>query len=121
MSVIHTARVILVVEDEWLVRDDIAHALRAAGWDVLEADTAEAAIAFLRAGRHIDLVFTDIQLAGHMSGWDVAEACRVERADFPIVYASGNSADRTRQVSRSLFFDKPYQAAAILEACHRLG
>ena len=45
-----TSRVILVVEDEWLVRDAIVQALRDAGWQVLEASTAEDAIALLRAG-----------------------------------------------------------------------
>jgi len=91
-----TSRVILVVEDEWLVRDVVAQALRDAGWQVIEASTAEDAIALMRTGhRHIDVVFTDIQLAGRLCGWDVAEQCRAARADVPVIYASG-----TRPIAR---------------------
>jgi CheY-like chemotaxis protein len=114
-------RVVLIVEDEWLLRDLIAHDFRDAGWEVLDVGTAEGALALLREGRRIDVVFTDIQLAGYLSGWDVAEAFRTGRADIPIVYTSGNSVDRSRRVHPSLFFDKPYQPAAIIEACHRLA
>lgn len=114
--------VILVVEDEWLVRDVVVQALRDAGWQVIEASTAEDAIALTRAGhQHIDVVFTDIQLAGRLSGWDVAEQCRAARADFPVIYASGNAADRSRRVAGSLFFNKPYSTADVVDACGRLG
>lgn len=121
MSPSGKSRVILVVEDEWIVRETIAEALRGEGWSILEASTAEEAIALAQAGQRIDLVFTDIQLAGHLSGWDVAEQVRAVQADVPIIYASGNSIDRSRRVADSLFFDKPYRPDAILEACRRLS
>ena len=114
------SRVILVVEDEWLVRAVIAHELRSAGWKVLEANTAEHAIAYVLAKRRIDLMFTDIQLAGQLSGWDLAEHFRAYQADLPVIYTSGNSADRSRSVEGSLFFDKPYEIGAVVEACGRL-
>jgi CheY-like chemotaxis protein len=63
-----TPRLVLVVEDEWLLRDLVVKALRSAGCDVLEAGTAEVAIAYLQAGHCIDVVFTDIQLAGELTG-----------------------------------------------------
>jgi CheY-like chemotaxis protein len=112
---------VLVVEDEGLVRYAIAQELRNAGLHVLETRTAEDAIAFLHAGLPIDVVFTDIQLAGHLSGWDVAEQFRAGRANLPIIYTSGNSVDRSRRVASSLFFDKPYDAAAVVQACRRVS
>ena len=121
MSSSSTSRVALVVEDEWLLRDVIAEALRCAGWVVLETSTAEDAIALIRAGHRIDLVFTDIQLAGVQCGWDLAEQCRAVQPELPIIYASGNAADRSRRVAGSLFFDKPYQPEKIVEACRRLS
>jgi CheY-like chemotaxis protein len=57
--------------------------------------------------RRIDVVLTDIELAGRISGWDVAEQFRAARADVLIIYTSGNSADRSRRVPDSVFFDKP--------------
>jgi CheY-like chemotaxis protein len=56
--------VVLVVEDEWLVRGFLVSHLQDAGWRVLEADSAEQAIAMLKAGQPIGILVTDIQLAG---------------------------------------------------------
>jgi CheY-like chemotaxis protein len=84
-----------VVEDEWAVRCLIAQQLRDGGWDVLQATTAEDAIKCLQRGDRVDIVFTDIQLAGVLNGWDVAEQFRAVRADMPIIYTSGNSVDPT--------------------------
>src|SRR5690606_7608363 len=64
-------RVVLVVEDEWLVRAEIASALRDAGWQVFEADSGEAAIALAESCDNLGVVFTDIQLHGYHNGWDV--------------------------------------------------
>jgi CheY-like chemotaxis protein len=72
------------------------------------------------SGIPVDVVFTDIGLNGSSSGWAVAEAFRARRADIPVVYASGNAADRSRRVAGSLFFNKPYQPAEILRACETL-
>jgi CheY-like chemotaxis protein len=111
--------IVLVVEDEFLVREHIAQYLQGGGCVVLEADTAEQAIAMCKAGAPVDVVFTDIQLNGSASGWDVAETFRTARPGIAVVYTSGNSTDRSRRVPDSLFFDKPYNTADILEACRR--
>lgn len=116
-----TSRVILVVEDEWMVRSLIVDELRSAGWEVLETSTAEDALALLRSGHRIHVVFTDIQLASEMCGWDLAEQFRSAQPDIPVVYTSGNSADRKRSVAGSVFFDKPYRAHEVVEACLRLS
>ena len=110
---------VLVVEDEWLVRDVIATDFKDAGWHVLEASTGESAIGIIEANPHIDVLFTDIQLAGQLNGWDVAEACRAVKPQMPVIYASGNTIDRSRAVDNSQFFSKPYRAAEILKACRR--
>jgi CheY-like chemotaxis protein len=86
----------------------------------LQTSSGEIAIEFLASGRQIDLIFTDIQLAGALSGWDVAERARTSQAAIPVIYTSGNAADRSRAVHGSLFFDKPYDTSEIVEACSRL-
>ena len=113
------ARVALVVEDEWIVRNNIVNELRESGWTVVETATGEEALALL-ADREVDVVLTDIQLAGPMTGWDVAHAARTAKPDLPIIYASANVPDPLRRVEGSLFFGKPYDAAEIVDACHRL-
>jgi CheY-like chemotaxis protein len=93
--------VVLVVEDDALLLYNIAHALRGEGWLVLQARTGADAIAHLGAAERVDVVFTDIQLPGPLSGWDVADACRSSRHDMPVIYTSGNAADRTVISSRN--------------------
>jgi CheY-like chemotaxis protein len=110
-----------VVEDEYFVREDIVSYLRDAGCAVVEAETGEHAIDICKSGVPVDVVFTDIQLPGSASGFDVAITFRAAVADIPVVYASGNSGNRDRSVTDSLFFSKPYQSSEILTACLRLN
>ena len=111
---------ILVVEDEYFVREDIVSYLHDAGCAVVEAETGEYAIDICKLGVPIDVVFTDVQLPGLASGFDVAETFRAAVADIPVVYTSGNSGNRDRCVVGSLFFGKPYHSSEILTACLRL-
>jgi CheY-like chemotaxis protein len=111
-------RTILIVEDDFFIRTEIAAEFRAARWRVLESASAEGAIALL--ARRVDIVFTDIRLAGELAGWDVADAFRRMSPEAPVVYASGNAPDRFRQVEGSHFFGKPYVPAAVLSLCLEL-
>ena len=64
---------ILVVEDNGLLRAEIAEALRSVGCRVLEALSGETAVALIRSGAGIQMLITDIQLGGNLTGWDVAD------------------------------------------------
>ena len=112
--------VVLVVEDEFLIRDNIVGHFREAGCLVLEAQSGEQALALLRQDRVIDVVFTDIRLSGELTGWDVGAACRAMWSDVAVIYASGHSVEPERCVSGSMFFDKPYRPERVLEACQSL-
>ena len=112
--------VVLLVEDEWLIRADMAAGLEKAGWTVVEASTGKGAIGQLRNGVEIDLLVTDIQLADDLSGWDVAESAREVRPDFPVIYTSGNPRNPSRQVEDSIFLSKPCEGSEIIEAGRRL-
>lgn len=111
---------VLVIEDEFLVLEGIVGYLQDAGCTVIEAATGESAIAVCSSGVTVDVVFTDIQLPGAASGFDVAETFRAVHADMPVMYASGYSGNRDRCVAGSTFFEKPYQATRILNACRQL-
>ena len=73
---------ILVVEDEFIVREDIARYLRDAGWVVVEAESGHRAVAMCRSDTPVDVLFTDIQLNDSVNGWEVAEAFRAARGKF---------------------------------------
>jgi CheY-like chemotaxis protein len=108
---------VLVVEDDVLVRDDIASYLRDQGCAVVEAATGERAIALCGSGMAVDVLFTDINLGGAATGWEVAEAFRAARPELPVVYASSNRVDRARCVPDSVFLSKPYRLGDVLSAC----
>lgn len=114
------AVVVLVVEDEFFVRCDIAACLRDAGYTVIDTDSGEEAIELCNSGMSIDIVFTDINLIGPTTGWDVAECFRTERPEGPVLYTSGKSIDAQRRVIKSEFVAKPYKSADVLKACQRL-
>lgn len=115
-----TEVVVLVVEDELVVRSNIADCLRDAGYTVVETDSGEGAITLCNSNMAIDLVFTDINLVGSASGWDVANYFRAYRPDVGVIYASGKTADPRRCVSGSVFVPKPYKSSDILEVCEQL-
>ena len=112
--------VVLVVEDEFLVRYNIASSLHEAGYLVVEAGSGEEAIALCNSDTSIDVLLTDVNLGGSASGWDVAECFRVARPDVPVVYTSGKSIDPGRRIPGSVFVTKPYQNEEILDVCQRL-
>ena len=112
--------VVLVVEDEILVRFDVASCLEDAGYVVVEASTGEAAIAMCNSSTSIDMVITDINLGGLVSGWDVAERFRTVLPNMPVLYTSGEAIDRSRCVSGSAVLAKPYHNSDILKECQRL-
>lgn len=82
---------VLVVEDDALVRRHACSELHRLGYRVLEADGASAAMAFVDAGEHIDLLFTDIVMPGG-SGPELAAAVRARRPGAKLLFTSGYSA-----------------------------
>jgi CheY-like chemotaxis protein len=115
-----TAPVVLIAEDEWILREEICEKFREARWTVVEASTAEGCMEFAQKGLRIDALVTDIQLSGYTSGWDVAELFRSLDPNLPVIYASGNSIQNSRMVPGSVFFTKPCKTTELLETCERL-
>lgn len=81
--------VVLIVEDDLLLRIDAVAMIEAAGFDVVEAASADDAIKILEARRDITVVFTDIQMPGSMDGLKLARAVRGRWPPIKIVATSG--------------------------------
>lgn len=120
MMAANESAIVLVVEDEGLLRAMIAEELRDAGFTVLEAADGESAANILCGSARVDLLFTDIRLPGPLDGWDVAKLGRRARAALPVIYASGYTVDRTGEVDGAIFLHKPYQPSQIVETIRRL-
>jgi CheY-like chemotaxis protein len=113
--------IVLVVEDNFFLRWNLADHLREAGYVVKEAESAQRAIEFCHNGTRIDILVTDIQLSDRGSGWEVAEAFRALWDQIPIIYTSGCASEPARPVANSVFFNKPYEPTKIVKACQQLA
>src|ERR1700683_5360591 len=80
---------ILIVEDEALVRLYAVDTVTAAGFDVVEAASADEAIRILESRSDIRVVFTDIQMPGLMDGLKLAQAVRDRWPPIKIIVTSG--------------------------------
>jgi DNA-binding response OmpR family regulator len=114
----------LIVEDEWLLRLELAEELATAGWQVREAGTGEEALKLLeqiQSDEHrVDFLVTDIRLGGPVNGWDVAEAGRKIWPGIPVIYVSANPIVENRRVEGSAFLSKPVEVENLIIACRRL-
>jgi DNA-binding response OmpR family regulator len=96
---------VLVVEDEVLIRALIADELRAEGFLVIEAATADQALSYFQAGVQVDLVLTDIEMPGSINGVDLIQRLRVVSPNLPTVLTSGISPDAHEA---DAFVSKPF-------------
>src|SRR6201996_3219052 len=113
--------VVLVVEDEFLIRMDALDMIRGAGFDVLEAANADEAIAILEVRPDITLVFTDIQMPGSMDGLKLAAAIRGRWPPIKIIATSGHYVMREGDLpAGGVFLAKPYTLERVSTLLHKL-
>ncbi|MET4384842.1 CheY-like chemotaxis protein [Bradyrhizobium sp. F1.4.3] len=84
-----TRPLVLIVEDEVLLRWTVAEALEAAGFDVVEAGSAIEAISILEKRADICAVFTDIQMPGSIDGLKLAHLISFRWPPIRIIATSG--------------------------------
>jgi two-component system, response regulator PdtaR len=113
--------IVLIVEDEFLIRMDAVDMVRAAGFDVLEAENADDAILILESRLDITVVFTDVQMPGSMDGLKLAAAIRGRWPPIKIVATSGMArVSKDDLPSGSRFLPKPYSARQIVTTLREL-
>lgn len=113
--------VVLVVEDDTLIRMGAVDLVRAAGYEALEAQDADEAIRILESRTDIGLVFTDVQMPGTMDGMKLSHYIRERWPPVKLLVASGNAIiEESSLPSGSQFFPKPYDDHAIADAIARL-
>jgi CheY-like chemotaxis protein len=101
--------VVLIVEDELLLRMNAVEMIAAAGFEVVEAGNADEAIEILESRRDITVVFTDIQMPGSMDGLKLARAVRGRWPPIKIVATSGHvHVSETDLPEGGRFLPKPY-------------
>jgi CheY-like chemotaxis protein len=115
---------VLVVEDDPLIRQILDEALTDGGYAVRVATTGEEAIALLdESGAAFQALITDVDLApGKLTGWDVARHAREITADIPVIYISGASGGdwASKGVPKSMLMSKPFTSAQMVTAVSQL-
>ena len=101
--------VLLIVEDELLVRTVAVEIAEEAGFAVLEAGDAEEAIRLLQSRPDIRVVLTDINMPGSLDGLELAQAIRLRWPPIQIVVTSGKMTPAADELpERTHFVPKPY-------------
>ena len=115
MGRVDSARsVVLIVEDEFLLRMDAVDMIAAAGFEAVEAANADEAIKILEARRDITVVFTDIQMPGSMDGLKLARAVRGRWPPIKIVATSGHLHVKESDLPEGgRFLPKPYNSLQV--------
>jgi CheY-like chemotaxis protein len=120
-NAVPTRPVVLIVEDEFLLRMDAVDMLRNGGFEVVEASNADEAIAVLEANLNIHVVFTDVQMPGSMDGLKLAKFVKDRWPPIKIVATSGRlriSSDDLPEGGR--FLPKPYTPAEVISTLREL-
>ena len=81
--------VVVVIDDEPLIRMLVVETLEENGYRVLDAGDGPSGLRLLNSGDHVDLLITDVGLPGGMNGRQVADAARVARPDLKVLFMTG--------------------------------
>lgn len=100
-------RLILLVEDEPLVRWIALEALEEEGYEVVEAANADEALAVLQSRRDVGVLFTDVNMPGAMDGLDLAEMVHARWPGVRLVVTSGRGLNQAVP-DDGVFLQKPY-------------
>lgn len=101
---------VLVVEDEEIIRAVASEVLLDAGFSVIEAGHADHALRLLNEGAHeIHALFTDVNMPGSMDGYGLAHLSRRTWPWIVLLIASGRPLPQLAQIPPgSRFLPKPY-------------
>lgn len=112
---------VLLVEDDALVRMLGADVLEDAGFDVIEAADADQGIALLKRHHDIRVVWTDVDMPGSLNGFELARFISQGWPEVALVVTSGKVSPRPGDLPRrGAFIPKPYRPEAVVRQIQEL-
>ncbi|WP_342712953.1 ATP-binding protein [Bradyrhizobium sp. B124] len=109
--------IVLVVEDDRLVRSYVLTQIESLGYTTLSANNGGEALAVLDSGAPVDLLFTDVIMPGAMNGRELATEAERRRPGLRVLFTSGYTDDAIDQDGKLeqgiLFLAKPYSRAQL--------
>jgi len=113
--------VVLVVEDEMLLRMRAVDMVEDAGFTSVEAVDADEAVAILESRSDIALTFTDIQMPGSMDGLKLAHTVHKRWPPIKIILVSGQLKPANADIpANSRFYGKPLEAKEMIAELQRM-
>jgi len=114
--------VVLVVEDEPIIRCITVSLVEDAGYEVVEAVDADQAVAILENRTDIQIVFTDVDMPGSMDGLKLAACVRGRWPPIEIIVTSGHHRQGDVTLPQgSVFLPKPYEGPQLVETLQRVA
>ena len=111
---------ILLVDDNLTLRHVAQRHLTVLGYNVSTASSGPAALAILRSGVAVDLLFTDVVMPEGMSGYDLADAARALHPELKILFTTGYNKEQSLAGDglhhRQQMLRKPYRQRDLAEA-----
>lgn len=111
---------IMVVEDEVEIRNFLIEVLTNAGFDIINAETGDAAAQLLQ-NEDVRLVVTDINLPGDLDGIALATVARQRYPGIPVIFISGRPAklrDAWALEDPAAFLQKPFNFKMLVTVVH---
>jgi len=113
--------VVLIVEDEILVRLDAVEVIEGRGFEAIEASNADEAISILEQRNDIGLIFTDIDMPGSMDGVKLAHFVKDRWPPIKIIATSGHAKITANDLPQGVrFMPKPYKVTEVAHTIHQL-
>lgn len=113
----------MIVEDEFLVRDLVVCELEENGYRVVEFDTADEALPYLRLhGAETLAIVTDVQMPGTLNGLQLADIVSRIWPNIPVLVTSGGPlVDPGRLPRCAKFLRKPWQPDEMVDRIRGLA
>jgi len=113
--------VVLVVEDESLVRATAVEMAKNAGFEAIAASDADEAIRILESRSDIRAVFTDVQMPGSMDGLRLVQVVRSRWPPIALIVTSGHTDVKLSDLpTGARFLPKPYQMTQLKHVLQEL-
>ena len=106
---------VLLVEDDPLIAEVVASALQDTGFRVQRCISADDALRYVRAGGHLDVVFSDVLTGGDLNGLQLVEVLRKEFPALPVVLTTGY-VESLRVPPHCVVLAKPYSMQKLFES-----
>ena len=117
-----TDKIVVIIEDEFLIRELAVCELEDGGYTVVEFDSADAALPYLRQhGGNAALILTDVQMPGQLNGLQLLDILTQLWPGVPVLVTSGGPlVDPRKLPQRAAFISKPWRPDEMVERVNQI-